>query len=61
MPKYCVDIREVHISDVVVEVEEGTSEEDIYRAARKKHEDLDTLDVNYSHTMDEKFWTLYSW
>jgi len=58
METFYVCIREVHINTVRLEAPKGTSEEDLKRMARKKHEDLDTLDTEYSHTMDEEFWTI---
>ena len=46
--KYIVGIREVHISSREVEVEEGTSQEEIIQLA----ENAEEVEFEYCHTMD---------
>jgi hypothetical protein len=58
MATYYVGIREVHITTVKVEAPDETSKQELRRLAREKHEDLDTLDTEFSHVMDELTWTV---
>lgn len=57
MAKYHVHIREVHINTIEVEAPENATKEDIYLLAEEKHENLDSIDIEYSHTMDKNFWS----
>lgn len=62
--KFFVDIKEVHNATVEVEVElinlETTDELEkrVREAAMIKADNLDSLDIEYSHTLDPETWTV---
>lgn len=58
MPVYYVGIREVHVNTVEVESDTPLSREEVIKAAKDKVETLDFLDLEYSHQLDEAYWSV---
>ncbi len=53
-----VGIQEIHFLNVELDVADNATREEITQAAEDKANDTDSLEVEYSHTLDQDDWTV---